>query len=166
MRTVIAFVAAILAPIFVLVGWYLYGQFATFEISDPNIWVRTRNFLLLCLVISLAHVTLLGVPAFLLLRLCGALRWWSTLLSGFTLAAIPVAIFTWPLRHAGPGSYSSANGVDTMIDGVPTTAGWIQYGQGVAFFGMLGLVAAAAFCLVRGMRPNSSFKPTSLRDAA
>jgi hypothetical protein len=166
MRTITAFVAAVLAPVFLVVAWYLFGQFAMFEASDPYIWVRTRNFLIISSTITVAHVAALGVPAFLVLRARGALSWWTALTSGFVLAAIPIGVFSWPLRYASPGSSSSANGVDLMVDGVPTAAGWLQYGQGVVFFGVCGFVAAAAFCFVRGMRPNSSFKPTSLRDAA
>jgi hypothetical protein len=166
MRLIIAFVAAILAPACALVLWYLYGQFAMFDSNDPYIWIRTRGFLVICLAISGAHVVALGIPAYLLLRCRRVLRWWSVLLSGFVLGAIPAAVFSWPLRYAGPGSSASVNGVDTMIDGIPTTAGWLQYFGGVTFFGACGLLAAAAFWVVRGMSPNNSSKPTPLRRAA
>ena len=163
MRLVIAFVAAVLAPTLAVVLWYLYGQFDIFDASDPYIWVRTRGFLVLCLVISAAHVTALGVPAFFIRRWRRALRWWTTLLAGFILGTLPAAVFSWPLRYASPGSSASVNGVDTMIDGVPTTAGWLQYLYGVAFFGIFGILAAAAFWLVLRGGPNNSFKGMPLR---
>ena len=72
-------------------------------------------------------------------------------------------MFSWPLRYASPGSSASVNGVDTMIDGVPTTAGWLQYLYGVAFFGIFGILAAAAFWLVLRGGPNNSFKGMPLR---
>ncbi|WP_379655436.1 hypothetical protein [Pseudoxanthomonas sp. UC19_8] len=166
MRLIIAFVAAALAPTCALGLWYLYGQFATFDSSDPYIWIRTRGFLLICLVISAAHVVALGIPAYLLLRWRRALRWWSALLSGFVLGAVPVGIFSWPLRYSGPGSSSSVNGVDTMVDGIPTMAGWVQYLGGISFFGACGALAAAAFWVVRCMISNDSFKPNPLRGSA
>jgi hypothetical protein len=166
MRLIIAFVAAVLTPTLLLVGWYLYGQFAMFEPHDPYIWIRTRGFFFICLAISAAHVVVLGVPAYFLMRWRRMLRWWSMLLAGFLLGAIPVAAFSWPLRYARPGSFSSSDGVATMVDGVPTMAGWLEYLGGVSFFGACGLIAAIAFCAVRGMSPNNSSKPTPLRGAA
>jgi hypothetical protein len=143
-----------------MVGWYLYGQFAVFEANDPYIWVRTRGFAILCLVIAAAHVILLGIPAYLLLRWRDAVRWWSTILSGFVLGATPIAILAWPLRYAQPGSSASFDGISTMVDGVPTMAGWTQYLSGLAFFGALGAGGACAFWLIWRMRPNTSFKVT------
>jgi len=166
MKLIIAFVAAVLAPMLALGAWYLYGQFATFESNDPYIWVRTRSFLSICLAISAAHVVALGIPAYFLLRWRGLLRWWSALLAGFVLGAVPAAVITWPLRYASPGSYASSNGVEIMVNGVPTMAGWLQYMGGTAFSGACGLVAATAFCAVRGMSPNNSSKPTPLRGSA
>ncbi len=148
MRLVLAFIAAIALPTALMVLWYLYGQFQTFEANDPYIWVRTWGFLGLTAAISSSFVLILGLPAYLLLRYFRKVSWWSTLLSGFCLSAIPAGIFTWPLRYAGAGSYSSVNGVETMVDGVPTIAGWLQFIEGVLFFGGLGFVAALAFWFV------------------
>lgn len=166
MRLVIAFVAAVLAPVLALVGWYIYGQFAMFDPNDPYIWVRTRGFFVICLAISAAHVIALGIPAYFVLRWRGLLGWWSALLAGFVLGAIPAAVFSWPLRYASPGSHASADGFKTVVNGAPTMAGWLQYLGGVSFFGACGLAAAAAFCVVRGMSPNKSFKPNPLRGSA
>ena len=149
MRIVLATLAAIVAPAAVMIALYLYGQFMTFEASDPYIWVRTRNFATLCLLVSALFVVVLGVPAYLLLRWRQAVRWWSALASGFVLAAIPIALLAWPLRFAGPGSSASVNGVDTMINGVPTMAGWMHYLAAVGQFGVLGLLGALAFWLVQ-----------------
>ena len=148
MRLVLAFIAAIALPTALMALWYLYGQFQTFEADDPYIWVRTRGFLGLTAGISAGFVLILGLPAYLLLRYFKKVSWWSTFLSGFCLGAIPAGIFTWPLRYASAGSYSSVNGVETMVDGVPTIAGWFQFIEGVLFFGGLGFVAALAFWLV------------------
>lgn len=163
MRLAFAFIAAVLAPTIAIVLWYLYGQFSAFDSNDPYIWVRTRGVLLLCLLFSAAHVVVLGVPAFLLLRWRRALRWWTTLLSGFILGAAPVGVFSWPLRCAIPGSSASVNGVDVMVDGVPTASGWLQYFGSVAAFGSFGVLAAAAFWLILRGGPNNSFKGMPLR---
>jgi hypothetical protein len=166
MRLIIAFAAAVLAPTCALAVWYLYGQFATFDADDPYIWTRTRGFIVICLAISAAHVVVLGIPAYLVLRWRGALRWWSTLLSGFVLGAVPAGVLSWPLRYSDLKSSATVNGVQTMVDGIPTMAGWLQYVGGVSFFGAFGALAAAAFWVVRGMSPNNSFKPKPLRGSA
>lgn len=163
MRIVIAFVAAILAPVIAIVAWYLYGQFSMFDLSDPYIWVRTRGVFFICLAISAAHVMALGIPAYLLLRWRGLFRWWSALLAGFALGSIPVGVFSWPLHYAGSRSSASVNGVETMIDGVPTMAGWLQYVEGVSFFGACGLGAAAVFCAVHSMSLGNPPRQTPLR---
>jgi len=149
MRIVLAVLAAIVAPAGIMIALYLYGQFTTFEAGDPYIWIRTRNFSIICLLVSTLYVVVLGLPAYLLLRWRHAIRWWSTLIAGFVLAAVPLAILVWPLRFAGPGSSASVNGVATMIDGVPTMAGWVQYLAGVGQMGALGVVGAFAFWLVQ-----------------
>src|SRR5690606_5351122 len=114
-----------------------------------------------------AHVLVLGVPAYLLLRWRNWVRWWSTIASGFALAALPIALWSWPLRYPELKSSASVNGVQTMIDGVPTAAGWLQYVEGALFFGAFGALSGLAFWLaLRAMRPNNSFKPKPLRGSA
>lgn len=159
MRIALAFLSAITLPAILVTAWYLYGQFQTFEADDPYIWVRTRGFLGLTFFISGGFVLILGLPTYFLLRYFKVVRWWSTLIAGFILGAVPMAIFTWPLRYPELKTSASVNGVQTMIDGVPTIAGWVQFIEGVSFFGACGLVAALAFWLVA---PNKAFKsPTA-----
>jgi len=148
MRTVLAFLAAALFPTCLMTGWYLYGQFATFEANDPYIWVRTRGFLFMCLWVATAFVVVLGVPAYFLLRKLNAVRWWSTVATGFILGAVPYTIFAWPLQYAELHSSSTVDGVQTMIDGIPTAAGWIQFTSAALFFGACGAVGALAFWAV------------------
>jgi hypothetical protein len=166
MRLIIAIAAAILVPACLIGAWYLYGQFVTFEPNDPYIWIRTRGFFLLCLVVTAAHVIFLGLPAYFLLRWRNAASLWSTLLCGFFLGALPVAIFSWPLRYPGLNSSVTINGVQTMINGVTTLDGWLQYLGGAAFFGAFGLASATVFWVIAGMSPNNSFKPNPHRCGA
>jgi len=156
MKITLAFLAAILVPVGLMAGWYLWGQFTTFKPDDPYIWVRTGHFMILCALISAAFVLVLGIPAYLLLRWRNAVRWWSTIASGFVLGAVPVAVFSWPLRFS-QGASASVDGIATLINGVPTFAGWLQYLESVTFFGGCGAVAASAFWLI-ARRPNHSFK--------
>ncbi|WP_444917886.1 hypothetical protein [Microbulbifer sp. JMSA003] len=147
MKLLLAFISAAASPALLMVIWYLYGQFQIFEADDPYIWVRTGNFAVICFFVSGAFVLLLGLPAYFLLRKFRLVRWWSTLVVGFSLAAIPMAIFTWPLKYPELKTSASVNGVQTMVDGVPTIAGWLQFTQGVLFLGVCGLVGALAFWL-------------------
>ena len=144
MRIVLAFILAAVLPTLLLALWYLYGQFQSFDSSDPYIWVRTKNFAIICLAISTTFVLILGVPAYFILKKLNKVSLSRTLGLGFCLAAIPAGIYTWPLDFSG-GSSSSSNGVDMIIDGIPTMAGWLQYFQGVVFFGIFGVIAAGAF---------------------
>ncbi|WP_158756449.1 hypothetical protein [Dyella sp. S184] len=158
MKTTLAFLAAILVPVGLITGWYLWEQFATFKPNDPYIWVRTGNFLCLCALISVAYVLVLGLPTYVLLRWRNAVRCWSTIASGFVLGAFPVAVLSWPLRFSG-GASATIDGVPTLVNGIPTFAGWLQYLELVAFMGACGVASAAAFSLI-ARRPNSSSKRT------
>jgi len=159
MKISLAFLAAILAPTCLMTGWYLWSQFATFKPDDPYIWVRTENFSMLCALISAAYVIVLGIPAYLVLRWRNSVRWWPTFGSGFVLGSAPVAVLTWPLRNSR-GASATIDGVRTLIDGVPTFAGWLQYLYSAAFFGACGAVAATAFWLI-ARRTSSSSKRMS-----
>jgi hypothetical protein len=156
MKITLAFLAAILVPVGLMAGWYLWGQFGSFKPDDPYLWVRTGHFLILCALISAAFVIALGIPAYLLLRWRKAVRWWSTIASGFILGAAPVAIFSWPLGYSS-GASASVDGVPTLVNGMPTFAGWLQYLELASFFGICGAAGAAAFWLI-ARSPNRSFE--------
>lgn len=94
MKLIGAFLMATIAPAMLITAYYLYGQFVIFEPDDPYIWVRTKKFLFSRMIVSGGFVLLLGVPAYLILRRFNAITWWSTVGTGFLLAAVPAAIFT------------------------------------------------------------------------
>jgi hypothetical protein len=54
--------------------------------------------------------------------------------------------------------------VATVINGVPTKEGWIEYAQGIAAMGGYGALGGAAFWFVwRIMRSNKSLERTRER---
>ena len=113
---------------------------------------------LLCVAISAAYVIVLGIPTFLLLRWRNLVRWWTTISGGFLLGAVPVAVISWPLRYSELRSSATIDGVQTIINGVPTLAGWLQYLEGLSFMGACGVIGATAFWLIRRRSPNYSLK--------
>ncbi|CAN7641371.1 hypothetical protein [Acidovorax sp. LjRoot194] len=148
LRIVIAFVAAAMAPVIALAFGYLFEQFQMVGTGDSSLWIRTLGFMSLCALVSAAHVVLLGIPAFWLLRWMDVLKWWSVLLAGFVLGCMPMAVFSWPQRDSDMKSSVTIGHVQTVISGVPTTAGWQQYVAVVALFGICGACAAAVFWMV------------------
>ena len=165
-RLIFAFSASALASTCAMVLWYVYVQFATFDSADPFIWIRTRGFFALCCAISAAHVAVLGIPAYVVLRWRSALRWWIALLSGFVLGAVPVGVLSWPLHLSIMKSTETVNGIMAIIDRVPTVAGWLEYLGVIAIFGGCGALSAATFWVAQGICPNNSSKRTPLRGAA
>ena len=152
MKLLLSFIAAIILPALMISAWYLYGQFQVFDVNDPYIWVRTGKFVVSSLWVSGGFVLLLGLPAFLILRWAKAVKWWSTVGTGFLLGAIPAAIFSWPV-HSERNFSASVNGVPTIIDGVPTLEGWLQFTYGAVLLGFLGAAGAMAFWLVWRREP-------------
>ena len=125
-----AFLLAALAPALLVGGM---GQ---------SLYLMTLAF-----VVSLAHAIVLGLPFFLIFRSVGRINALTSIVGGFFAGAIPIALFTWPFRPGNGSSYSFDN-VPMIIDGTPTSAGWISYGQGVIYFGCFGALAGLVFWLV------------------
>lgn len=126
----IAVLAASLAPALVFAA--MSGSFALLTVA---------------FVIALAHAVVLGLPLFLLLRRKGWVNGVSTTIGGLIVGATPVAVLTWPLRYSDlrSNSWIGPDRVQTMIDGAPTVAGWLQYAQGSLYLGAFGLLGGLAF---------------------
>ncbi len=148
MKLVFAFVVATLMPALLFAAWFLYAESRGLGVHDSYVSSRTVNLTVLCVLISAAHVVFLGIPAYLVLRRLHALRWWSIIGCGFVLGAVPYALLASPFWYANAGSYSNAGGVDMMINGHATLAGWLQYATAASFMGACGAGAALAFWLV------------------
>jgi len=98
------------------------------------------------------HAIALGLPIAVLLHRLRRIHWWTGLLGGFLCGALPTALWSWPLRFPElQGNSSQWDGeriVETMVDGVPTTYGWLVYIQEFSFYGAFGAVGGLAFWLV------------------
>jgi hypothetical protein len=148
-RAFLAISAALFVPTIAVVGWYAVGTVST---TNEHGWLQVRNFSFIVIFVTGAHVLLLGLPAFLIMRFLDRIQWWTATLAGFVLACLPIGIWSWPLRHAALGSSSSHSSggktIHTMIDGVVTKDGWLEYLYGCLFFGLLGAMGGISFWLV------------------
>ena len=86
-RIILALLTAALAPATVL------GLAAL----DEGFAFDTR---LIAFTIALAHAVVLGLPAYFCLRELRLMHWWMSIISGFTIGAVPFAIFSWPVKHS------------------------------------------------------------------
>ncbi|MEW9572689.1 hypothetical protein ABQJ54_13095 [Rhodanobacter sp. Si-c] len=116
-------------------------------------------------VLALLWIVLLGLPAFLLLKHRGLVRWWSATISGFFLAALPMAFISWPYHPSVDSGYSAWDGhkmVNYVVHGVPTHDGWVQYFYSSCGIGLMGAASAVAFWVVWRLAagPNQSSKRT------
>lgn len=103
-------------------------------------------------VVALAHALLFGMPAYFVVRARGRFAWWLAPLCGFAIGALPVGLLT--LGGFGAEQASVGN-VATVVDGVRTWAGWLEYLQVVGAAGLLGAAAALAFALaIRSTLPR------------
>lgn len=108
-------------------------------------------FFYISLLVSLAWVVALGLPAFFLLRFLRRERIATLLVAGFVSGGLPLAILRWPLDSGSQSSYSTTwhgESVDMVKSGVPTLYGWLSYLEGVAITGVLGAISAATFWYV------------------
>ena len=144
---------AALVPAAFVIAYYAIGTFfqpGAFE--DSFAWVRIGNFSALALVVSAAHVFALGLPVAVLAIWTGQIRWWVAVLAGFAVGCIPIGWMSWPLKYPEMKTttrhWNGERMVDTMVNGVPTIDGWLQYALGTAVFGALGAVGGLAFWLV------------------
>ncbi|MDB5411450.1 MAG: hypothetical protein JWL84_6362 [Rhodospirillales bacterium] len=88
--------------------------------------------------VTLGHSVVLGLPIALVYRAKLWIRPSAAIAGGFLIGMIPGAWIAWPMSLS-LHTRGSVDGIPTIIDGVPTWAGWGQY---VEFLGMLGSFGA------------------------
>lgn len=135
-----AFAAAALAPAIVagLTDWILG--------TEP---LLAFQLALVALVLSVAHVVALGVPAVITLARLGRLTGTAAVIAGVLAGGLPTAVWEWPLRGVNATmSASYWNGralVPTLVRGSLTSAGWLQYGHLVALAAAFGAIGGGSF---------------------
>lgn len=127
LRTISAFLAAGLVP---ALAFGILGQ--------------SVQIIPLAFFIALAHAVILGAPIWYMLQRLKSVHLLSVILVGFIIGGCVVGFLTWPYS---PGSRTSGtyNGIQTIVDGIPTIAGWIYYIKSVSVFGAFGVVGAITF---------------------
>jgi hypothetical protein len=93
-------------------------------------------------VIALGHAVVLGVPAVALLWHRRLVNWFTALATGFVIGAVPFGFISWPLSYGNTNAW--IDHVQTIANGVPTAAGWIQYVRTLLTFGAFGALGGLA----------------------
>lgn len=154
-----AFLAAVLVQPIVfalLTALLLFISLAGGATMQSDDWARLGPQLpfisFFVVVVAAAFVALLGLPLFALLRRRGKLGWRSICAAGFLAAAIPYAVFAFPLLRDNTGYSAGANWHGTYVqfvtDGVYTIYGWLNYLEEIVRFGIQGLAGGAVFYAV------------------
>lgn len=103
-------------------------------------------------IVAAAFAALLGIPLFTLLKRTNRLSWFSMCAAGFLEAAVPYAVFAFPLLSDNTGFSYGANWHGTytefIVDGVYTVSGWLNYFENIIQFGLQGLAGGAVFYTV------------------
>ena len=160
LRSAFALTAAAVAPPSLILVPMAADILSTVNIgSDTYAWVRFSRMAYPMLGTAAIAVVLFGLPTFLVFSWCKAIRWWSSVAMGFALGCLPVAVGSWPGDQSYAGSTAShwdgEKMVYTMIDGVATFEGWLQYLEIVGVFGAFGAVGGLAFWIVwRALQPR------------
>jgi hypothetical protein len=170
-RTIILWSATLLAAVTVAL---LVTALTAMEIEEPwNIVVVSQGLWLLRLafIIALAHAIVLGLPLFLFLRSKSRIGIIACALGGFAVGASGPAVLGL-LGMLGGGSYNAwTGGRATIVNGVPTLAGWLEFALNVGFTGLIGLAGGLAFWLTMRLSgqipvgPNAEDTPAGFTPA-
>lgn len=95
--------------------------------------------------IAVSHAVLLGLPLFLVFRSMGWINVVTCVVFGFAVGAAPAGVLTWPLQHPELHASASVDGVPTIIDGIITGAGLVNYIKPLIYFGLYGALGGFAF---------------------
>lgn len=124
--TVLGFLAApvVAGILFAVFGWII-------DHSEVQTAGYISVMFLIGLLFSAVATVVIGVPAFILLRRFGLVRWWSALATGFTIGAMIGIIQIWPSLNLLP------------------QAMWVGYVmRNFIGLGVIGAVAAFTFWMV------------------
>ncbi|MFZ0424457.1 MAG: hypothetical protein WAL80_16395 [Xanthobacteraceae bacterium] len=119
------------------------------QVEEPwNIVVASEvvGFARITFIVALAHAVILGLPLFFILRSKFPIGSVSCALGGFIVGSAPTAVLAL-ISMIGLQS-ASTGGKATVINGLPTLAGWIEYAVTVGSMGLFGLAGGLTFWLV------------------
>jgi len=131
------------------------------QIEEPwNIIVVSETVALMRItfVAALAHALVLGLPLFLLLRSISHAGIVSCAVAGFLVGAVPFAVLV--LISMFGVQNASTGGEATVVNGVPTLAGWIELAHGAGFTGLFGLAGGLTFWLAMRVSGQIGGEPT------
>ncbi|OAB61447.1 hypothetical protein AY599_04955, partial [Leptolyngbya valderiana BDU 20041] len=120
----------------------------------------------LVLVVALVHL-LPAALLFSLLAWLNRINLFSCVASGVLIASVPAGILTFPMSISGSSFNAWSGGRPTVVNGMPTLAGWIDYVQLLGVFGAIGAAAGGLFWLLIKNRfvASSSDKNRSVRNS-
>lgn len=97
--------------------------------------------------VTAAHSVLLGLPLALILNKFNRITQGNSLIGGFVVGSIAFGIWAWPLKYPElkTNAWRGAERTQTMIDGVPTLAGWMDYFLLAGLLGFFGLIGGSIF---------------------
>lgn len=94
-------------------------------------------------VAALAHALVFGLPLYFLLRLSRSIGIAACAIGGFLLGAVPLSALTLMISS---GRYDASTGdTPTVVNGVRTAAGWIEFAQDAGILGLYGLAGGLTF---------------------
>jgi hypothetical protein len=98
-------------------------------------------------VVAWFHAAVLGLPAYWFARRRGLFKWFTCLIGGAFIGALPLGMLLTLSELGGGVTSASVGGVPTVVNGVTTLAGWLQLLEIVAALACLGAAGGFAFWL-------------------
>jgi hypothetical protein len=110
---------------------------------------QSIQILPVALTVTLGHTVILGLPCFFILESRRGVNAISAIAAGLAVGALPFGILIEILRLVATGVRSNVwtNGVPTVVNGVRTLAGWIEFFESVIQLGLFGALAGLVFWL-------------------
>lgn len=159
MRTIVLWSATLLAAVAVAL---VVTGLVTKEIEEPwNIVVASEllGLLRLTFLVALAHAVIIGLPLFLFLRSKSWTGIIACALSSLIIGAAGPAVLGLSSLF-GNSSYNAwSGGKATVVNGVPTLLGWLEYAQSVGFMGLIGLSGGLTFWLTMRLSGQNPAPP-------
>jgi hypothetical protein len=126
----------------------LYGIYIYFYLAALGSRASGLEFVLaIAWLVCMAHLVLLGLPIFLVLRRRDRLTWATVPALGFLAGSLPLGVLAYPSYLPGYSSGANWHGryVTLYENGEPTRYAWLGHVETCLSFGILGAVAALVF---------------------